>query len=183
MVVDVGGGTSEVAVISLGGIVVSRSLRVGGYDLDETAAAWLRSAHGLAVGETTSERVKLEVGSVFPDRTEGECEVKGRDPVTGLPRQVAVTGHEMRQALEDPVAEIVAAVVAALESTPPELAADLAQRGIVLAGGGVLLRGFVERIEQETHVPARLADSPLTAVAEGAGQALDEIELLERRKL
>ena len=183
VVVDVGGGTSEVAVISLGGIVVSRSLRVGGYDLDETAAAWLRSAHGLAVGETTSERVKLEVGSVFPDRTEGECEVKGRDPVTGLPRQVAVTGHEMRQALEDPVAEIVAAVVAALESTPPELAADLAQRGIVLAGGGVLLRGFVERIEQETHVPARLADSPLTAVAEGAGQALDEIELLERRKL
>jgi rod shape-determining protein MreB len=183
VVVDVGGGTSEVAVISLGGIVVSRSLRVGGYDLDDAVAAWLRGAHGLAVGETTSERVKLEVGSVAPDDSGGACEVKGRDPVSGLPRQVDVTGEEMRRALEDPVAEIIASVVAALESTPPELAADLAQRGLVLAGGGVLLRGFSARIERETNVPARLADDPLTAVALGAGQALDEMELLERRNL
>lgn len=180
MVVDVGGGTSEVAVISLGGIVVSRSLRVGGYDLDEAAAAWLRSTHGLAIGETTAERVKLEVGSVAPDHTDGYCDVKGRDPVSGLPRQVDVASEEMRQALEGPVVEIVAEVKAALERTPPELASDIPQRGIVLAGGGALLRGFAARLEQETHVPTRLAESPLTCVALGAGRALDEIELLER---
>ncbi len=180
VVIDVGGGTSEVAVISLGGIVVSRSLRVGGYDLDDAVAAWLRSHHDLAIGETTAERVKLEVGSVAPDDTEGRCEVKGRDPVSGLPRQVVVAGDEMREALEDSVAEIVAAVVTALENTPPELAADLARQGIVLAGGGALLRGFAARIEAETNVPARLADDPLTCVALGAGQALDEMDLLER---
>ena len=122
VVIDVGGGTSEVAVISLGGIVVSRSLRVGGYDLDDAVAAWLRSEHDLAIGETTAERVKLEVGSVAPDQTDGRSEVKGRDPVSGLPRQVVVTGEEMREALEDSVEEIVEAVVAALENTPPELA-------------------------------------------------------------
>jgi rod shape-determining protein MreB len=180
VVVDVGGGTSEVAVISLGGIVVSRSLRLGGYDLDEAVAAWMRHRHGLAVGETTSERVKLEVGGVEPDRTEGASVVRGRDPASGLPREVYVPASEMREALEGPVQEVVAAVKAALEETPPELASDLPQRGILLAGGGSLLRGFVERIEDETKVPARLAESPLTCVALGAGRALDEIELLER---
>ena len=180
MVVDVGGGTSEVAVISLGGIVVSRSLRVGGYDLDDAAAAWLRHTHGLAVGETTAERVKLEVGSVAPDATAGRCEVKGRDPVSGLPRQVDVTSEEMRRALDDRVAEIVAAVRDALETTPPELASDVFQHGIVVAGGGGLLRGFPERLESETNVPVRLAEDPLTCVAIGAGRALDEIEMLER---
>ena len=180
MVVDVGGGTSEVAVISLGGIVVSRSLRVGGYDLDDAAAAWLRNTHGLAVGETTAERVKLEVGSVAPDMTAGTCDVKGRDPVSGLPRQVDVTSEEMRTALEDPVAEIVAAVRDALETTPPELASDVFQRGIVVAGGGGLLRGFPERLASETNVAVHLAEDPLTCVALGAGRALDEIEMLER---
>ncbi len=180
MVVDVGGGTSEVAVISLGGIVVSRSLRVGGYDLDDAVAAWLRNEHGLAIGETTAERVKLEVGSVTPDDTNESCEVKGRDPVTGLPRQVNVTGEEMRAALEDSMAEIVVAVKSALEDTPPELASDIPQRGIVLAGGGVLLQGFGPRLEDETSVPVRLTETPLTCVALGAGRALDEIELLER---
>ena len=180
MVVDVGGGTSEVAVISLGGIVVSRSLRVGGYDFDEIVAAWLKTKHGLAIGETTAERVKLEVGGVAPDDTVEHCEVKGRNPVSGLPAQVNVPSEEMREALEDLVSEIVEAVKAALEDTPPELAADLPARGILLAGGGALLRGFAERLEQETNVPTRLADSPLTAVVLGAGQALEEIELLER---
>ena len=180
VVLDVGGGTSEVAVMSLGGIVVSQSLRVGGYDLDDAAAAWLRSTHGLAIGETTAERVKLEVGSVAPDQSDAHSEVKGRDPITGLPRQVLMSSDGMREALEDRVAEIIAAVIAALEETPPELASDVSQRGIVLAGGGALLRGLAERVEQETNVPSRLADSPLTCVAEGAGQALDEIELLER---
>ncbi|MDQ4049273.1 MAG: rod shape-determining protein [Actinomycetota bacterium] len=180
MVVDVGGGTSEVAVISLGGIVVSRSLRVGGYDLDEAVAGWLRARHGLAIGETTAERVKLEVGSVAPNAMTGHSVVRGRNPITGLPAQVDVPSEEMREALEDLVAEIVDAVKTALEDTPPELAADLPARGILLAGGGALLRGFAERLEVETDVPARLAESPLTAVALGAGQALEEIELLER---
>jgi len=181
MVVDVGGGTSEVAVISLGGIVVSRSLRVGGYDLDDTVAHWLRANHGLAIGETTAERVKLEVGSVAPDTYDGYSEVKGRDPVSGLPRQVDLPSEEMRTALEEPVAEILESVQEALETTPPELASDIFERGILVAGGGALLRGFVERLEQETNVPARMADDPLTTVAMGAGRALDEMELLEKR--
>jgi rod shape-determining protein MreB len=180
VVVDVGGGTSEVALISLGGIVVSRSLRVGGYDMDEAVATWLRQKHGLAIGETTAERVKLEVGGVSPDLTDAYSAVKGRDPVSGLPRQVDVPSQEMREALEDTMVEIIAEVKEALEESPPELASDLPQRGILLAGGGTLLRGFAHRLELETNVPVRLADSPLTCVAEGAGQALDEIELLER---
>ena len=180
MVVDVGGGTSEVAVISLGGVVVSRSLRVGGYDFDEAVAGWLRARHGLAIGETTAERVKLEVGGVAPDETAERSEVKGRNPVSGLPAQVDVPSEEMRAALEHLAAEIVEAVKAALEETPPELAADLPAQGILLAGGGALLRGFAERLEAETKVPVRLADSPLTSVVLGAGRALEEIELLER---
>jgi rod shape-determining protein MreB len=179
VVVDVGGGTSEVAVISLGGIVASRSLRLGGYDFDEAVAAWLRQKHGLAIGETTAERVKLDVGGVAPDRTDAVSEVRGRDPVSGLPRQVEVASGELREALEGPVTEIVAEVKAALEVTPPELASDLPQRGLLLAGGGALLQGFAERLERETNVPVRLAESPLTCVALGAGRALDEIELLE----
>jgi rod shape-determining protein MreB and related proteins len=180
VVVDVGGGTSEVAVISLGGIVVSRSLRVGGYEFDEAVAAWLRHRHGLAIGETTAERVKLDVGGVAPDRSDERTQVKGRDPLSGLPSQVDVPGEEMRQALEGTVSEIVDEVKGALEETPPELASDLPERGILLAGGGSLLRGFAERLEEECHVPVRLAESPLTCVVLGAGRALDEIELLER---
>ncbi len=168
------------ALISLGGIVVSRSLRVGGYDFDEAVATWLKTKHGLAIGETTAERVKLEVGSVAPDDTAEDSQVKGRNPVSGLPAQVDVHSVEMRQALEDLVVEIVEAVKAALEDTPPELSSDLPRQGILLAGGGALLRGFAERLEEETKVPARVADSPLTSVALGAGQALEEIELLER---
>jgi rod shape-determining protein MreB len=179
-VIDVGGGTSEVAVISLGGIVVSRSLRVGGYDLDEAVAHWLRSRHGLAIGEVTAERVKLDVGGVAPDTSELYAEVKGRDPVSGLPREVIVPSEEIRQALEGRVGEIIEEVKSALDETPPELASDLTTSGITVAGGGALLRGFAERIEQETHVPVQLADAPLESVVLGAGRALDEIELLER---
>ncbi|MFN2617371.1 MAG: rod shape-determining protein [Thermoleophilaceae bacterium] len=180
VVVDVGGGTSEMAVISLGGIVVSRSLRTGGYDLDEAVTGWIRNKHGLAIGETTAERVKLEVGGVEPDITNATTEVRGRDPVSGLPRQVDVTSAEVREALEPTVVEIVTAVTEALEQTPPELASDIPQRGILLAGGGALLRGFAERLQGETGVPVSQAESPLTCVALGAGRALEEIELLER---
>jgi rod shape-determining protein MreB len=180
VVVDIGGGTSEVAVISLGGIVVSRSLRIGGYDLDEAVAAWIRQRHGLAIGETTSEHVKLEVGGVEPDTTDAHAEVRGRDPLSGLPREVAVPAAEIREALEGPIEDIVAEVKSALEETPPELASDLPQRGILLAGGGSLLRGFAERLELETGVPVRVADRPLDCVVLGAGHASEEIELLER---
>ena len=183
VVVDVGGGTSEVAVISLGGIVVSRSLRLGGYDFDEAVAGYIRRHHRLAVGETTSEAVKLEVGGVRPDENDATFQVRGRDPASGLPREAQVTSAEMRDALESLVVEIVDSVKDALENTPPELAADLTRRGILLAGGGALLRGFAERLHAETHVPVMLADDPLTCVVLGAGHALEEIDVLERAVL
>jgi rod shape-determining protein MreB and related proteins len=180
VVVDIGGGTSEVAVISLGGIVVSRSLRLGGYDFDEAVATYIRRHHRLAVGETTSEAVKLEVGGTAPDESDAVTQVRGRDPASGLPREAEVTSGEMREAMEPLVNEIVDAVRDALENTPPELSADLTRRGIMLAGGGALLRGFAERLQAETQVPVALADDPLSCVVLGAGHALEEIDVLER---
>jgi rod shape-determining protein MreB and related proteins len=180
VVVDIGGGTSEVAVISLGGIVVSRSLRLGGYDFDEAVATYIRRHHRLAVGETTSEAVKLEVGGTAPDESDAVTQVRGRDPASGLPREAEVTSGEMREAMEPLVNEIVDAVRDALENTPAELAADLTRRGIMLAGGGALLTGFAERLQAETQVPVALADDPLTCVVLGAGHALEEIDVLER---
>jgi rod shape-determining protein MreB and related proteins len=183
VVVDIGGGTSEVAVISLGGIVVSRSLRLGGYDFDESVAGYIRRHHRLAVGETTSEAVKLEVGGVQPDESATTYQVRGRDPASGLPREAEVTSAEIREALEPLAGEILDSVKDALENTPPELAADLTRRGILLAGGGALLRGFAERMQAETHVPVAIADDPLTCVVLGAGHALEEIDVLERAAL
>jgi rod shape-determining protein MreB and related proteins len=183
VVVDIGGGTSEVAVISLGGIVVSRSLRLGGYDFDEAVATYIRRHHRLAVGETTSEAVKLEVGGTAPDESDAVTQVRGRDPASGLPREAEVTSAEMREAMEPLVNEIVDAVRDALENTPPELSADLTRRGIMLAGGGALLRGFAERLQAETQVPVALADDPLGCVVLGAGHALEEIDVLERTAL
>jgi rod shape-determining protein MreB and related proteins len=180
VVVDVGGGTSEVAVISLGGIVVSRSLRVGGYDFDDAVAGWIRRHHRLAIGEQTAETVKLDVGGMAPDTTESSTEVRGRDPVSGLPREAVITSAELRDALEPLAVEILDSVKDALENTPPELAADLTRNGILLAGGGALLRGFRERVEAETGVPVALAQDPLTCVVLGAGRAIEEIEVLER---
>ena len=180
VVVDIGGGTSEVAVISLGGIVVSRSLRVGGYDFDDAVAGWIRRNHRLTIGETTSESVKRDVGGVAPDETESVTEVRGRDPVSGLPREAEISSAELREALEPLAVEILDSVKDALENTPPELAADLTRNGILLAGGGALLRGFRERLELETGVPVQLADDPLTCVVLGAGRAIEEIEVLER---
>ena len=180
VVVDIGGGTSEVAVISLGGIVVSRSLRVGGYDFDDSVAGWIRRNHRLAIGETTAEAVKLDIGGAYPDETEATTEVRGRDPVSGLPREAAISSAELREALEPLVVEIIDSVKDALENTPPELAADLTRSGILLAGGGALLRGFRERLEGETGVPVALADDPLACVVLGAGRAIEVIEVLER---
>jgi rod shape-determining protein MreB and related proteins len=174
LVVDVGGGTSEVAVMSLGGIVVSRSLRVGGYELDEAIAGHIRREHHLAVGSQTAEDVKLEIGSAWALDTELETEIRGRDLVNGLPKAIVLTSEEIRQALEGPISAIIDTVRETLEETPPELSADIAERGIMLAGGGSLLRGFAERLRDETQMPAELVDSPLTCVAVGAGLSLEE---------
>jgi rod shape-determining protein MreB and related proteins len=179
-VVDVGGGTSEVAVISLGGIVVSESLRVGGYELDEAIMSYARREHQLAIGQQAAEAVKIEIGSAWPLEQELETEIRGRDLVTGLPKAVALKSEDVRVALEEPLSAIIDAVRGTLEQTPPELAADIAERGLMLAGGGSLLRGFDERLRDETQMPTMLAESPLTCVAEGAGRSLDEVRKLDR---
>jgi rod shape-determining protein MreB and related proteins len=180
LVVDVGGGTSEVALISLGGIVVSESLRVGGYDLDEAISNHVRRVYRLAIGQQTAEDVKLAVGSATALDSELETEIRGRDVVAGLPKSVTLSSEEVRTALEEPLQAIVEAVKQTLERTPPELASDISERGIALAGGGSLLRGFDERLFAETGMSAYLVESPLTCVAMGAGQALEEFELLAR---
>jgi rod shape-determining protein MreB len=180
MVVDVGGGTSEVAVISLGGIVISQSLRIGGYEFDEAISAYVRKQHGLAIGERTAEDIKLEIGSAGPLEEELEMEVRGRELVTGLPKTIPLSSMEIRNALADPVQAIVDAVKETLEGTPPELAADVSERGIVLAGGSSLLHGFKERLRAETGMPVEHADSPLTCVAIGSGLALEEFDAIAR---
>ena len=172
MVVDVGGGTSEVAVISLGGIVLSRSVRVGGYEMDEAIAHYLRSAYELAVGSQTAEAIKLAIGSAMPLRPEREWGVRGRHLLTGLPTEVTLSSAEVRAALSAPLAEIMSMITDALEETPPELAGDIAREGILLAGGGALLRGFADLVHETTGMAVTTADSPLTCVVLGSGQAL-----------
>ncbi|HLL87524.1 MAG TPA: rod shape-determining protein [Thermoleophilaceae bacterium] len=180
MVVDVGGGTTEVAVLSLGGMAVSASVRVGGYDLDEAILAHLRSTYRLAVGSGRGEELKIELGSAGALEHEGEAQVRGRDLAAGLPTTVTLRSQEAREALQEPLGHILAAIHDTLERTPPELAADVFRDGITLFGGGSLLRGFPERVSAETGLATRLAESPLTCVAEGAGRSLAEFETLER---
>ena len=182
LVVDVGGGTSEVALISLGGIVVSESLRVGGYDLDEAIANHVRRQYRLAIGQQTAEDVKLAVGSAVALSEELETEIRGRDVVAGLPKSVTLTSQEVRAALEEPLPAIVEAVKQLLERTPPELASDIAERGMQLAGGGSLLRGFDERLWRETGMSAYLVESPLTCVAEGAGPVAGGVRAARTRQ-
>jgi rod shape-determining protein MreB and related proteins len=180
MVVDVGGGTSEVAVISLGGIVVSRSVRVGGYDLDDAITAHIRTTHRMAIGSQSAEAIKIAVGSAAQLEVEVSTEVRGRDLVTGLPRLLELSSDEVRDAIEAPLSEILAAIHATLEDTPPELGGDIVREGVLLAGGGSLLRAFPDRVAAETGLPARLAESPLTCVAVGSGRSLEEIDTLTR---
>ncbi len=180
MVVDVGGGTSEVAVISLGQIVVSRSVRIGGYDLDEAIAAHIRNEHVMAIGSQSAEAIKLAVGSAAPLTTELEVDIRGRDLLSGLPRKLQLGSQEVRGAIASTLTDILAAIHATLEETPPELAGDIVRHGILLAGGGSLLRGFAERVETETHRRAYLAAAPLTCVAIGAGHSLEELDALGR---
>ena len=180
MVIDVGGGTTEVAVISLGGMVVWESIRVGGYEMDDAIVDYVKNSHKVLIGQETAEAAKLEIGSAWPQEDGAETTVAGRDLVSGLLRRVTISADDVRRALEPPVGRIVAAVKDTLERTPPELAADVGERGIVLAGGGALLRGLDEKLRIEVGLPVQIADSPLTCVAEGAGRSLDELETLDR---
>jgi rod shape-determining protein MreB len=180
MVVDVGGGTTEVAVIALGGIVTSRSIRIGGDEMDEAIIQHARRAYNLLIGERTAEEIKIAIGSAYPLREEQAVDVRGRDLLTGLPRTVRMTSAEIREALSEPVAAIVEAVKQTLERTPPELAADIVDRGIVMVGGGALLRGLDRLLSQETGMPVTLPDDPLSAVVLGAGRALEEIDTLKK---
>jgi rod shape-determining protein MreB len=178
MVVDVGGGTSEMAVITLGGIAVYRSVRVGGYEMDEAIAHYLRAVHHLAIGAPTAETIKITVGSVMPLSPEETFSVKGRHLLTGLPTSVELRSEEVREALRHPVGEILQAIHDTLEETPPELASDLGRDGILLVGGGTLVRGFPELVSQETGMPVVRAEAPLTCVAFGSGAALDHFDQL-----
>jgi rod shape-determining protein MreB len=180
MIVDIGGGTTEVAVISLGGIVVSQSLRVGGDEMDEAIVNHIKKEYKLLVGQQTAEEIKLEIGSAFRLSDEIQAEVRGRDMLTGLPKTVVITSEEVRRALDEPVSQIVDAIKSTLDKTPPELAADIMDRGIVLAGGGALLQGLDERLRHETQMPVHLAESPLTCVAVGSGRSLEEFEVIHR---
>src|SRR6202167_2101826 len=180
MVVDIGGGTSEVAVISLGGIVVSESIRVGGDEMDEAIINYVKREYKLLIGQQTSEEVKLEIGSAHVMPEEVQAEIRGRDMVAGLPKTVVLTSEEIRGALEEPVSQIIDAVKETLDRTPPELASDIMDRGIMLAGGGSLLQGIDERLRHETQMPAHLAESPLTCVAVGSGRSLEEFEAIHR---
>jgi rod shape-determining protein MreB and related proteins len=180
MVLDVGGGTSEVAVISLGGIVVSESIRVGGDEQDDAITAHCKHEHKLLIGQQTAEEVKLEIGSASQLPEEVTTEIRGRDMVTGLPKTVMLTSGEVRGALEEPISQIVAAVKDTLDRTPPELAGDIMDRGITLAGGGALLQGMEERLRDECQMPAQLTESPLTCVAVGSGRSLEEFEVIHR---
>src|SRR6059058_601590 len=180
MVVDIGGGTTEVAVISLGGIVTSSSLRVGGDELDESIIQHVKKEYSLLLGERTAEAIKMAVGSVFPMPDELIAEIKGRDLVSGLPKTIHVTAEEVRKAIEEPVSSIIDAIKNTLDRTPPELAADIMEKGIVLTGGGALLRGLDERLKHETGMPVHIADNPLSSVAIGSGKCLEEFEVLQR---
>lgn len=178
MIVDIGGGTTEVAVISLGGIVVSRSVRTAGDELDEAIITFMRRAHNLLIGQPTAERIKIEIGSAYPQEEEKTKEVKGRDLILGLPKTVTITSSEIREAMAEPITTIVDAVKSTLEQTPPELISDIAERGIVLAGGGALLRDLDKLMGHSTGIPVYVADDPIACVVYGTGKALEEIKTL-----
>lgn len=181
MIVDVGGGTTEFAVISLGGLVYAKSIRIAGDEMDAAIVEYLRKTYNLMIGERTSEEIKIRIGSAYPLEEELNMDVRGRDLISGLPKTIAITSVEIREALQDPVQAIVDASKSTLEQTPPELAADLIDRGIVMAGGGALLRGLDKRIAEETGLPVHIADDPLTAVVLGTGQTLNMPTRLRRR--
>jgi rod shape-determining protein MreB len=180
MIVDIGGGTTEVALISLSGIVYSRSVRVAGDELDEAIVQYMKRAYNLMIGERTAEEIKIRLGSAYPIGKETSMEVKGRDLVAGLPKTITISSQEVREAMLEPLNTIVDSVRVTLERCPPELSADLVDRGLVLAGGGALLRGLDKLLSEETGLPVHVAEDPLSAVAEGAGKVLSELEFLKK---
>jgi len=180
IVAGVGGGTSEGAVIPLGGIVVPQSIRVGGDEMDDAILDNVKREHRLIIAQQTPEEIKLAIGSAAPLEEEVQAEVRGRDLVSGLPKTVVLSSEEVRQALEEPLSQIIGAVKETLDRTPPELASDIMDRGIMLAGGGALLQGLDQRLRDETQMPCHLAESPLTCVAVGSGRSLEEFEAIHR---
>jgi len=180
MIVDIGGGTTEVAVISLGGVVTSRSLRIAGNQFDEAIIVFIKKKHNLMIGDRTAEDIKTEVGSAYDDGKNATMQVRGRDLVNGLPKTIEITAEEIRQALREPVAAIIDAVKSTLEITPPELSADVIDSGIKLAGGGALLKGFDSLMSAETGIPVYVAENPIDCVVLGTGQALNEISALRQ---
>jgi len=174
MVVDIGGGTSEVAVISLGDIVTAQSVRIAGDDLDEAIINFVRRKHNLLIGERTAEQIKIEIGSAKPYENEASIEIKGRNQIDGLPKNVIITAEEVRSAMSDPISQIIDAIRSTLEKTPPELAADIMDRGITLTGGGALLRGFAELVAEETGMPVTVAANPLDCVVLGTAKRLED---------
>jgi len=180
MIIDIGGGTTEVAVISLAGIVYSQSVRVGGDKMDDAIQAYLKRKYNLAIGEQTAERIKMQIGNAYPlEKGQMTCEVKGRDLVAGVPKTVMVNSDEIRESLTEPINQIVEAVLLALEKTPPELAADIVDKGIVLTGGGALLANLDVLLREETGLPVMVSDDPISAVVLGSGKTLDHMELLK----
>ncbi len=180
MVVDIGGGTTEVAVISLSGVVYSKSIRVGGDEMDEAIVQYVKRKYNLLIGERTAEQIKTEIGSAFPMSEKSTFQAKGRDLVAGIPKTLTISDDEVREAILEPITSIIDAIKIALERTPPELAADIVDRGIVLAGGGSLLRGMEMLIREETELPIAIAEDPLTCVVRGTGKVLDELDLLKQ---
>ncbi len=180
MIVDIGGGTTEVAVISLGGVVTSLSIRTGGDELDDALIQFVKKEYSLMLGERTAEEIKTTVGTAFPIPDETSAELRGRDLVTGLPRTIVVTAEEIRRALDEPLTRIVDAVKTTLDRTPPELCGDIMDRGIVLTGGGALLKGLDERLRHETGMPVIIAEQPLNCVVMGSGKCVEEFEALQQ---
>lgn len=180
MVVDIGGGTTEVAIISLGGIVTSKSIRVGGDELDESIVTYIKREYSLMIGERTAENIKINIGSADKDTSETKMEVRGRDLISGLPKTLEVSSNEIYEALREPVLNILDAIKSTLEKTPPELASDVMELGIVLTGGGALLEGLDRLIARETGMPVHIGENPLDCVAIGTGKALDSIDVLKK---
>lgn len=183
LIIDIGGGTTEIAVISLGGMVINRSLRIAGDELDEDIVNYLRLRYGLLIGERTAEEIKVAIGSVMPLKDEKETVVRGRDLATGLPKSIKLSSTEIREAIAPTINQMISTIHEVLEETPPELLSDILERGMTLAGGGALLKGLDKRISDETKIPVWVADDPLTCVVRGCGRVLEDLDLLSKVKV